>query len=150
MMGRRYRAGRMTSAAEPGPGSAPGHGLATERPPALTAPSAGPGGRAIATWSGVRHPIVAILLLISFFTTISGKPIDGMLMLLVAAGLARDRGAESGPDASASGATPPGGRPAAPDLTAPVLARGQPDGPESGAGQPARTRASCRTVARRP
>jgi hypothetical protein len=29
----------------------------------------------------VRQPIVLILLLIAFFTTISGKPLDGFLML---------------------------------------------------------------------
>jgi hypothetical protein len=49
--------------------------------------------------SGARHPIVAILLLIAFFTAISGKPIDGVLMVLVAAGLARDEGLEPAADA---------------------------------------------------
>ena len=34
--------------------------------------------------AGLRQPIVLILLLISFFTTISGKPLDGFLMLTVA------------------------------------------------------------------
>jgi hypothetical protein len=33
---------------------------------------------------GLRQPIVVILLLIAFFTTISGKPLDGLLMLTVA------------------------------------------------------------------
>jgi hypothetical protein len=33
---------------------------------------------------GIRQPIVMILLLIAFFTTISGKPLDGFLMLTVA------------------------------------------------------------------
>ena len=114
MMGRRYRARRMTPAAEPGPGSPPDLSPGAQRPPVLTTPSSGtgPGGRVIATLSGIRHPIVAILLLISFFTAISGKPIDGMLMLLVAAGLARDGGAESAP-----------GRPAAASLTAPMRAQ---------------------------
>jgi hypothetical protein len=125
MMGRRYRARRMTPAAEPGPGSPPDHGPAAQRPAPLTTPppGTGPGSRAIATWSGVRHPIVAILLLISFFTAISGKPIDGMLMLLVAAGLARDGGAGSAPDASAPVAGPAQRRPAAASLTAPMLAQ---------------------------
>jgi hypothetical protein len=45
--------------------------------------------------SGLRQPIVLILLLIAFFSTISGKPLDGLLMLLVAAGLARDAGQRS-------------------------------------------------------
>ena len=125
MMGRRYRARRMTPVAEPGPGSAPDHSTAAEQPPVLTTPSgARTGGRAIVTLSGVRHPIIAILLLISFFTTISGKPLDGMLMLLVAAGLARDGEADSGQDASEAGAGQAGGRPAAPSLAdaGPVLA----------------------------
>lgn len=34
--------------------------------------------------AGLRQPIVLILLLIAFFTTISGKPLDGVLMLTVA------------------------------------------------------------------
>jgi hypothetical protein len=37
-----------------------------------------------ALFAGVRQPIVLILLLIAFFTTISGKPLDGLLMLMVA------------------------------------------------------------------
>ncbi len=130
MMGRRYRARRMTPAAEPGPGSAPDHSTAAEQPPVLTTPSAaGTGGRAIATLSGVRHPIVAILLLISFFTTISGKPLDGMLMLLVAAGLARDGESDSGQDASEARAGQAGGRPAAPSRATPVLAQAGPTDP---------------------
>jgi hypothetical protein len=40
--------------------------------------------------SGLRHPVVIVLLLIAFFSTISGKPLDGLLMLSVAAGLAWD------------------------------------------------------------
>lgn len=40
--------------------------------------------------SGIRQPIVIVLLLIAFFSAISGKPLDGLLMLLVAAGLAWD------------------------------------------------------------
>jgi hypothetical protein len=37
-----------------------------------------------AAFYGLRQPIVMILLLIAFFTTISGKPLDGFLMLTVA------------------------------------------------------------------
>jgi hypothetical protein len=37
-----------------------------------------------AVFAGVRQPIVLILLAIAFFTTISGKPLDGFLMLTVA------------------------------------------------------------------
>ena len=40
--------------------------------------------------SGLRQPVVIVLLLIAFFSAIAGKPLDGLLMLLVAAGLAWD------------------------------------------------------------
>ena len=65
--------------------------------PRRTRPTAGsqPGERALATLSGLRHPMVAILLLISFFTAIGSKPLDGLLMLVVATGLAWDAGARS-------------------------------------------------------
>ncbi len=39
---------------------------------------------------GARDPVVVVLLLIAFFSAISGKPLDGLLILLVAAGLAWD------------------------------------------------------------
>jgi hypothetical protein len=42
--------------------------------------------------AGFREPVVWILLAIAFFTSISGKPVDGLLMLLVAVGLAWDAG----------------------------------------------------------
>ncbi len=42
--------------------------------------------------SGVRQPIVAILLAISFFSVISGKPLDGLLIVTVATALAWDAG----------------------------------------------------------
>jgi hypothetical protein len=38
----------------------------------------------------VPDPVIVVLLLIAFFSAISGKPLDGALMLLVAAGLAWD------------------------------------------------------------
>jgi hypothetical protein len=38
----------------------------------------------------VREPIVVILLLIAFFTSISGKPLDGLLMLVAGVSLAWD------------------------------------------------------------
>ena len=112
MMRPPYRARRMPTGQEREPGSLPDEKLPAERPPDLASPSADPGagGRAIVTLSGVRHPIVAILLLISFFTGISGKPIDGLLLLTVAAGLAWD-----GEDPPADDADAPasGGRAAA-------------------------------------
>ena len=55
---------------------------------------------------GIRQPIVIVLLLFAFFSAISGKPLDGLLMLLVAAGLAWDA-ARAGSRAAA--AAPPGG-----------------------------------------
>jgi hypothetical protein len=59
-----------------------------------------------ATIAGVRQPIVLILLLIAFFTTVSGKPLDGFLMLTVAALMLWDaartllRGGPTGPGAA--------------------------------------------------
>ena len=51
-----------------------------------------PAGRVLAALSGLREPVVWVLLLIAFFTAISGKPVDGVLMLIVATGLAWDTG----------------------------------------------------------
>ena len=47
-------------------------------------PSAAPPSRGRAAAAGLRQPTVAILLLIALFTTASGKPLDGFLMLAVA------------------------------------------------------------------
>lgn len=46
--------------------------------------------RVAAALAGLREPVVVVLILIGFFTAISGKPLDGVLMLLVACGLAWD------------------------------------------------------------
>jgi hypothetical protein len=54
--------------------------------------AARPAGRVLAALAGLREPVVWILLAIAFFTAISGKPIDGVLMLLVAVGLVWDAG----------------------------------------------------------
>jgi hypothetical protein len=51
-----------------------------------------PAGRALAALAGLRAPVVWVLLAIAFFTSISGKPVDGVLMLIVAVGLACDTG----------------------------------------------------------
>jgi len=51
--------------------------------------------RVLITLTGVRQPIVAILLLISFFTVLSGKPVDGLLLFTVATALAWDAGMHS-------------------------------------------------------
>jgi len=46
----------------------------------------------VAALAGLRAPVVWVLLAIAFFTSISGKPVDGVLMLIVAVGLAWDAG----------------------------------------------------------
>ncbi|MGN6175137.1 MAG: hypothetical protein ACTHPS_19640 [Streptosporangiaceae bacterium] len=56
---------------------------------ALAAARAGPGPIATVR-AGVREPIVVVLLLIAFFTSISGKPLDGLLMLVAGVSLAWD------------------------------------------------------------
>lgn len=59
------------------------------------APEPAPSGfidRVLVTLSGIRQPIVAILLIMAFFTAISGKPVDGLLLLVVASALAWDAG----------------------------------------------------------
>ena len=70
----------------------------------------------VAALTGLREPVVVVLLLIAFFTWISGKPLDGLLMLVVGVSLAWDtarrsrQGAspESGPaEGSPAGAGPP-------------------------------------------
>src|SRR5690348_12161633 len=44
--------------------------------------------RAVVTVSGIRQPIVAILLMIALFTVLAGKPLDGLLLAIVAIALA--------------------------------------------------------------
>jgi hypothetical protein len=46
----------------------------------------------VAALAGLRAPVFWVLLAIAFFTSISGKPVDGVLMLIVAVGLAWDAG----------------------------------------------------------
>jgi hypothetical protein len=48
--------------------------------------------RALVTASGVRQPVVAILLAIAVFTVMAGKPLDGFLLAIVAIALAWDAG----------------------------------------------------------
>jgi hypothetical protein len=69
--------------------------------------------------AGFREPVVWILLAIAFFTSISGKPVDGVLMLIVAVGLAwdagrraRDRGPAAAAEAGLAGAGPAEAEPA--------------------------------------
>lgn len=65
-----------------------------------------------ALYAGFRQPVVWILLLIALFTTISGKPLDGFLMLTVATLLmwdaTRARAAQYAGPAARAGATAPG------------------------------------------
>jgi hypothetical protein len=65
-----------------------GAGQGADAPPAIRAEP----GIAAAVVAGVREPIVVVLLLIAFFTWISGKPLDGLLMLVVGVSLAWDTG----------------------------------------------------------
>jgi hypothetical protein len=51
-----------------------------------------PPGRARAALAGLRAPVVWVLLAIAYFTAISGKPVDGVLMFIVAVGLVWDTG----------------------------------------------------------
>ncbi|MGE5131641.1 MAG: hypothetical protein ACM32E_01890 [Gemmatimonadota bacterium] len=64
------------------------------------------GTQVLATLAGCWHPVVIILLLISFFTTVSGKPLDGVLMLAVGGALAWDAGQRRRARAAAAGAGP--------------------------------------------
>ena len=67
---------------------------------------------------GVRQPIVAILLLISLFTVLSGKPLDGLLLATVAMALAWDAGMNSRQAAAAARVV---SVPAAPDRSSAEL-----------------------------
>lgn len=62
------------------------------RPDTYVPAPAGFVDRVFVTLSGVRQPIVAILLLIALFTVLSGKPLDGLLLSIVAVALAWDAG----------------------------------------------------------
>jgi hypothetical protein len=78
----------------------------TYTPPGEGERAANPGKRELAAAvSGIRQPIVIVLLLIAFFSAIAGKPLDGLLMLLVALGLgwdARHRSAQAATVAEAA------------------------------------------------
>lgn len=85
------------SRAAPGPEDRHAQGRGTDSGGASTGCAeavvpARPPGRARATLAGLRAPVVWVLLAIAYFTAISGKPVDGVLMLIVAAGLAWDAG----------------------------------------------------------
>jgi hypothetical protein len=106
------------------------HGTAADQPDgdgggpggqAGTRPAATPGRHvgAISALSGFREPIVVILLLIAFFTAVSGRPVDGVLLVVVAVSLAWDsaRSRRAGP--RASDPAPAFAEPAAPPADGP-------------------------------
>lgn len=80
---------------------------------AETAADAAAGERWIQALAGLREPIVVLLLTIAFFTWISGKPLDGVLLAFVASGMAWDAGRRARQRAAAAAAgtpaEPPGG-----------------------------------------
>lgn len=94
--------------------------------------------------AGLREPVVVILLAIAFFTTISGKPLDGALMLVVAVGLAWDAGrrARCAPAPGRTAGSPPPADPGAATQIGPEQA----DPGQAGRGQPARAPASVPRV----
>jgi len=88
-------------------------------------------GHLAAALTGLREPIVVILLIIGFMSWISGKPLDGLLIMLAGAGLGWDAGRrsrradpdEAAPAEATAEASPAAGAPPAP------IAAGQPGGP---------------------
>src|SRR5215831_12007251 len=61
-------------------------------------PAAGAGaapGHLVNVLTGLREPIVVLLLIIGFMSWISGKPLDGLLIMLAGVGLAWDAGRHS-------------------------------------------------------
>ena len=71
-----------------GPSAEEGAGTGQNGAP-LPAVRTGP-GRVATALTGLREPIVVILFIIAFLTWISGKPLDGVLMLVVAVSLTWD------------------------------------------------------------
>ncbi len=85
---------------------------------------------ALALLTGLRMPVVVILLLIAFFTAVSGKPLDGLLMMIAAVCLAWDAGhrsreaVETGDDTDQAYLDPRAAQGAA-GSAAPALTRGR-------------------------
>jgi hypothetical protein len=84
--GNRFAAGNQSAGELSG-----GESTGTRQEPGPAGAPDGPGPLAVLL-VGIREPIVVVLLLIAFFTWISGKPLDGLLMLVVAVSLAWDTG----------------------------------------------------------
>jgi hypothetical protein len=72
--------------------------------------AAGPAGLLSSALAGFREPIVVVLLAIAFFSAISGKPLDGALLLAVAVSLARDSARRGGEGERATRRRPGQGR----------------------------------------
>ena len=81
-----------------------------------------------AALTGLRQPIVAILLLIALFTTISGKPLDGFLMLTVATLLVWDAARSRLADSAGNSTIRTAGAWAPPAPAHPGAGQGQPRG----------------------
>jgi hypothetical protein len=126
---RRSRTGGPSSRDQPATGREPGdEGTGSGSGGGRAAPS-----HLVTALGGLREPIVVILLIIGFMSWISGKPLDGLLILLAGVSLAWDAGrrsrqavpaeagpAKTGPAADSSPEAPP----------APVAA-GQASGPRT-------------------
>ena len=86
----------------------------------------------------LRDPVILVLLLIAFFSSISGKPLDGLLMLLVATGLAWDARTRSRrvPAAPAEGEPPGTLAPGPPELSPPEPGGSAVDAATSGTAAP--------------
>jgi hypothetical protein len=85
--------------------------------------------------SGLREPIVVLLLIIGFMSWISGKPLDGLLILLAGACLAWDAGRRSRQsrpaEASPVAASPAEASPAAVDASSGALPAQTAGGPQA-------------------
>src|SRR5215472_11837654 len=104
--------GLMGGGRRPGAGQPEADRPGLDQPTEAEAYAPGPTGlveRVVVTLSGVRQPIVAILLLISLFTVLSGKPLDGLLLSIVATALAWDAGLRAREARASAGQRAPSG-----------------------------------------
>jgi hypothetical protein len=112
---------------------------ATGREPGDEGAGSGPGGvraarsHLVTALAGLREPLVVILLIIGFMSWISGKPLDGLLILLAGVSLAWDAGRRSRhavpAEAGHAKAGPAAG--SAPDAPPAPVAAGQASGPQA-------------------
>lgn len=96
--------GRLGGSGRRGLDSSAGERAEGDRARTFAVPAGAPMGlvdRVLVTLSGARHLIVLLLLAIAFMTVISGKPVDGLLILLAATALAWDAGMRASQDAAA-------------------------------------------------